>query len=77
MHRYDDPCIPLARAGDSAFRVPEQPDSTDQLQRAISPRRLRLEVLGFVAQIKSVSNAAPGAVQSVFDTPSSYRRFTE
>jgi len=73
--RYDDPCTPLSRVRASGALSPEQQSSINQLQRAINPRRLRREMLELIDQIKAMPNAAPGEVQSVFDTLSRHRPF--
>jgi hypothetical protein len=73
--RYDTPKTPFQRLCHTKVLDDSQKAALNQLRQAINPRQLRREILDLIKEIKSMPNAKPGEVHSVFDTLSCYRPY--
>ena len=75
--RYDTPQTPFQRLCASEILDESQKSALKQLRQAINPRQLRRDILALIDEIKSMPNARPDEVQSVFYTLSCYRPYLQ
>jgi len=75
--RYDTAKTPFQRLCASEILDESQKSALKQLRHAINPRQLRRDILALIDEIKSMPNARPNEVQSVFYTLSCYRPYLQ
>ena len=75
--RYDTAQTPFRRLCASQALDESQKSAIEQLRQAINPLQLRREILALIDEIKSMPNASPDEVQSVFYTLSCYRPYLQ
>ena len=75
--RYDTAKTPFRRLCASGILDDSQKSALKQLRRAINPLQLKRDILALIDEIKSMHNARPDDVQSVFYTLSRYRPYLQ
>jgi hypothetical protein len=75
--RYDTAKTPFRRLCASGILDDSQKSAIKQLRRAINALQLKRDILALIDEIKSMHNARPDEVQSVFYTLSRYRPYLQ